>query len=110
MPIHIEPRVSLGNIATAALVVIGVVISYTQLQEGVQSNAKAIASLEKVVAENRQFQIDQRVRVWDRVSDLENKVSSMSNSISRLEAGQEFIIRQTENISQKLDNLLEKNK
>lgn len=110
MPIQIEPRVSFGNIATAILVVVGVVVSYTQLQEGVQSNAKAIASLSATVAENRQFQIDQRVRVWDRVGDLEAKVGSMSNSISRLEAGQDFIIRQTENISKKLDNLLEKSK
>ena len=108
MPVQIEPRVSLGNILTAVLVVVGVVVSYTQLQEGVESNTKALEALRNVVAENRTFQIEQRVRVWDRVGELESKVTAMGNSIARLEAGQDFIIRQTEKISSKLDSLLER--
>ena len=48
-----------------------------------------VARLDRTIAANREWQIEQRVRVWDRVNDLSLSIEQLSRNIAGLRAAVE---------------------
>ena len=93
-----DRHISLGHVLTTAMVIIGVVIGYTRLEAAVYENQKQIAELIKKQAADRVFHVEQRVRIWDKVEQMQSESNSLREKIAELRAGQEHIIRQQERL------------
>lgn len=58
---------------------------------------------EQRLVEDRQFHIDQRVRLWDRVQAIENAATQSEQRLARVEATTEHIRNQVDRL---VDNLI----
>ena len=83
---HLDKRVPIGIIAALIVQSATVVWWARGLEERSLENEKRILKVVEMVESNRQFQIDQRVRVWDRVEDLKTAQQDMNARIKALEA------------------------
>lgn len=107
-----DKRISLGNILTIFGMGIAAIAGYMSFQEAINSNTAEIAQLRKdyiklaeVVETNREFHIGQRVRLWERVNEVQNASSSQAERLARIESSQEYLVRQIDKIVDKLENV-----
>lgn len=96
--ITLDPKISLGNLIVAAGILASTVAMVVTLQESVEQNELRIAELEQAVADDRQFQIDQRIRVWNKVEKLSEVLNGLRADIRALEAVNTHFIRQVERL------------
>lgn len=59
---------------------------------------KATVALAEQVSENRSWQIDQRVRVWERVDDIDNKMDTLTVDVRALVVELSFLNKQLESL------------
>ena len=71
--IHIPKRLSWVTVGGFIVIVAASVAGYLTLQNSVSALAHALTELTRTVETNYQFQVEQRVRVWDRVNQLEQE-------------------------------------
>lgn len=71
--IHIPRRLSWVTVGGFIAIIAACVAGYLNLQSTVAELSRALAELSRTVESNYNFQIEQRVRVWDRVNQLEQQ-------------------------------------
>lgn len=101
-----DKHISVGHLLTTVIVVIGLVTGYVRLEEAVSFNRTEIKNISETVTKNYAFQVDQRVRVWNKVNSVDGEIVSVRERIAELKAGQTHMLRQQDRILE----LLEKSK
>lgn len=101
-----DKHISVGHLLTTVIVVVGVVTGYVRLEEAVAQNRSAIGDISQTVQKNYAFQVEQRVRVWDKVNTVDSEIVNLRERIAELKAGQTHMLRQQDRILE----LLEKTK
>lgn len=97
-----DRHISVGHIFTTAMVATAVVAGYVRLENQSHANARAISDLRTLVAVNRQFQIDQRNRVWERVDDIQERTTELKSAAAALSAKSDYIARQVDRLVDRL--------
>lgn len=107
-----DKRISLGNILTIFGMAVAAIAGYMSFQEAINSNTAAIKQLREdyvdlaeVVEANREFHINQRVRLWERVNEVQNTSNTQAERLARIESSQEYLVRQIDKIVDKLEQV-----
>lgn len=94
-----DGRVSLGNLLTIITISIPVAIAASQLHtasvvNSAQINALQVSAvkLEQLVAENKQWQVKQRIRVWDDNKDIRKEQQKFRDALTTIQANQKHIL------------------
>lgn len=93
-----DRHVSVGHLITTAVVLVGVVSGYLRLENLAVQNQADIAEIREAAGADRQFQIDQRVRVRDRVKELQEQVVELKTDVAALRASNQHIAGQIDRL------------
>lgn len=84
--ISFEPKLTLSGLISIITIAAGGIWFASQYDGKLSALADDVAELGQKVEDNRQFQIDQRVRVWNKLGQVESAVNNMSGEIKALTA------------------------
>lgn len=106
-----ESKITFGNILQIALIIFATIGGYFTVEKRIHDTEQAIVAInaeigktKQIMEENRLFHIEQRVRLWDRVNEVQKDAQTQNERIARIEAGQEYMIRQLDRIIEKLES------
>lgn len=100
-----DSKFSLGNAITLIVLLITITVGYTKFGAQVEANTQQISDLTKIADTNKEFHIEQRVRLWNRVNELQLVINAQNERIARIEAGDEYIIRQLDKLVDSVEEL-----
>jgi len=90
------------NAVPAVVVALGVVVGYVRLEELALQNSVQIQELRMVVAANRSWQIEQRVRVWNKVGVIEDGGNALRAQVAALDSTMNHVAKQVDRIIERL--------
>ncbi len=93
-----DRHISAGHIITTAVVLVGAVAGFIRVENLATANQQDIRQLQAVVSENRQFQVGQRSRVWDRVEELQVQIADLKSDVAALRTSNDHIARQVDRL------------
>jgi len=102
LDIHIPKRLSWATVGGFIILVAAATAGYLTLNARVTATEEAVAEFVHAVSADRAFHVDQRVRIWDRVNQLEQAIQNQREATAAITARLTEIDR---NISRILDIL-----
>tara|TARA_R110000803_G_scaffold76565_1_gene141229 strand:- start:2465 stop:2806 length:342 start_codon:yes stop_codon:yes gene_type:complete len=93
---HLDKKVPLGLIGAVLLQSFIFGVWAATLQSSGEANTKGLADLSGTVAQDKVFHTDQRIRIWDRVDKVEDKIQSNETNIAKAVAGIEHLTKQVD--------------
>ncbi len=73
-------------VGAIVLSIVGATAGYLTLDGRISSSERAVAELVQGVNADRSFHVEQRVRLWDRVNQLEQAIQAQREAAARLTA------------------------
>lgn len=93
-----DNNISLGHILTTGVIVIGVVAGYVRLEAQVAQNTRSILETERVIDGNRNLQMKQQERVWERMNRVQEQSNEVKSATRELKVKMDYIAQQVDRL------------
>ena len=104
LDIHIPKKLSWATVGGFILLVAVATAGYLTLDNRVSDNERAVFDFVGAVSQDRSFHVEQRVRLWDRVNQLEQALQQQREATAAIDATLEAIEGNIDRILDILEN------